>query len=151
MARGAVPQRGPPQRRPASRDYYPGGGDEDMPPEPEEAWGDNRHRQDAPQTVRRNAGAGSSTTADTPEEKLKLILYTPACSMDVLAKKLQVSVVMGPSARVAQGGFVTRYRSLYPPPSDTFRAHCKSIIIMQSYGHRLKAVEERSHRVVAAA
>ena len=80
-----------------------------MPPEPEEAWVDNRQRQRAPQAVDRVAGRGSAAPADTPEEKLKLILYTPACSMEVLAKKLQVSVVMGPSARVAQGGFVTRY------------------------------------------
>ena len=104
-------QRCAPQRRPVSRGYYPApeGGDEDMPPPPEEAWGNPVRGNGATRGIPGGRGPTSSVTATQPEDLLKAVLYTPACTMDELAKKLQVSCVIGPSARVAQAGFVSRW------------------------------------------
>lgn len=94
--------------RPAPRDYHFNvGGDESMPLEPREAWSQLRGNG-APMAVAKGVGSSSTATA-LLEDNVKLVLYTPPCSIEELARKLQVSVVMGPTARVAQGGFISRY------------------------------------------
>ena len=92
-----------PRQLPVSAEYYPpDAGDEDMPPDPTEAWvdhGRNRGRVDV---------AKGRSLKPVAEDQLKLVLYTPPCTMEDLAKKLQVSVVMGSTARVSQAGFIAR-------------------------------------------
>ena len=83
----------------------PTSGDEDFPPDRPAS----REMYSKPR-VQANAQPAAAK-AIVAEDKLKTLLYSPPCSIEDLARKLQVSIVLGPSARVAQGAFVSRYNT----------------------------------------